>query len=204
MSASPSSLCSISFFLHSALPLPFTPSISSHSLNPSLSPLQCVALMCYADPLYLTQGWEEDTGMTEGKEKWKERRTSHLSALSRPLLTSHSAVFRVNIFTAPLITRTSGTDRPTSPTPSQHKIKYSYGLWSSLFLLGSPLPGVFSPHIMPFLALSLPLMLFWSSRVSRLHTSTPIFLCLSTYHLPRSLQQRTDTCVMYVSHFAWG
>lgn len=46
-------------------------------------------------------------------------------------LMSHSAVFKVNIFTAPLITRTSGTALPTSPTPSHREIKYSYALPSS-------------------------------------------------------------------------
>lgn len=76
------------------------------------------------------------------------------------LLMSHSAVFKVNIFTAPLITRTSGTALPTLPTPSHCEIKYSYALPSSLSLLISPLPNVFNPHIMSFLVLSLSLMLF--------------------------------------------
>lgn len=126
--SSPFCLCCTSFFLH--LPLPIFPIYLSCSVNPPLPPLQRAVLMCNADPLYLTGSRgegsnEERRGKMAGRmEARKEGLTSHSSFL----LMSYSAVFEVNIFTAPLITRTSGTALPTLPAPPHRKIKYSYGL----------------------------------------------------------------------------
>lgn len=71
----------------------------SLSFSPPLPTLQCVSLMCNADPLYLKERTVWGRGRMEGL---------HISPPPPPHThKSQSAVFKVNIFTAPLISRTS-------------------------------------------------------------------------------------------------
>lgn len=103
---------------------------------------------------------------------------------------SHSAVFKVNIFTAPLITRASGMALPTPPTPSYRKIKYSYALPSFLSLpLVSPLRDVFNPHIVSFLVLSLPLPL-----------TSPLTFHISSSHTLHTSVRVCVSCMGHISH----
>lgn len=183
------------FRLHSVLPLPIFVIYLSRSLNPPFPPLQRVGLICNADPLYLmgrsrggSNGW--GSGKMEGR---KEGRSSQLPLSSLFICSlslvrvSHSAVFNVNIFTALLITRTSGMALTNLFSP-QDQIFICPPIVS---LLISPKPSVFNPYIMSFLLLWLPLTLFLPPlpppHILQLHNYTPILslsLCShSTYNM---------------------
>lgn len=160
---------------------------------------------CWADIVMLTRliWWKgaEKEATAEDQEKWRaERREGHHSspspvhsfALYRCLLMSHSAMFNVNIFTALLVTRTSGMALTNLFSP-QDQIFICPPIVS---LLISPKPSVFNPYIMSFLLLWLPLMLFLPllppAHILQLHNYTPISLYRSAHS--------TYTMYQYICH----
>lgn len=165
------------FLLHSVLPLAIFAIYLSHSLNPPSPPLQHVGLICNADLLYLmgrsregSNGW--GSGKMEGRKEGRPSQlpfsSSFICSLSR-LLMSHSAVFNVNIFTALLVTRTSGMALTNLFSP-QDQIFICPPI---VPLLIFPKPSVFNPYIMSFLLLWLPLMLSFAYALTSSYFTTP-------------------------------
>lgn len=92
-------LCSFSLFRSYLSSLLWSVCLSEFQPSPSYPPACSTDVWCWPT-------------LSEGKNWWRQREDGRPSHLPPPRLVSQSAVFKVNIFTPPLIARTSATPSP--------------------------------------------------------------------------------------------